>query len=340
MDEGNHSIAAGQPWTVDYLRAEDAPGVVRLFLAVYGPHYPVRTFLDAERLAAENASGSIISSVARTPGGDIVGHTSLYRSAAHDQTYEHGASLVHPSYRGSGRIYLRLTSHNIREAAPRLGVRTIFGEPVLRHLNSQKLGALFKFVPMALEVDLMPAEAYDLEQGDGGRVSTSLDFFTVTPQPHRIHLPEPYAAFLEFLYGGLDDVRELAPAHGQPPAGRASIIEVRRFEFAQVTRISVPSIGEDLPAAIQALEAESGRTVVHQVWLPLHQPWVGWAVEILRRRGYFIGGALPRWFGQDGLLMQKVFGRPNWEGQKIHLDRVRRMAEEIRRDWERTSPAN
>jgi hypothetical protein len=46
--------------------------------------------------------------------------------------------------------------------------------------------------------------------------------------------------------------------------------------------------------------------MVIQVWLKFSSPWNGKVVDILRRKGYFLGGSLPRWFDEDGLLMQKV----------------------------------
>ena len=66
---------------MDLFRPEDAEGIANLFLSVYGEGYPVKTYLDPEKLREENAAGRVISSVARTEKGDIVGHNALYNSA-------------------------------------------------------------------------------------------------------------------------------------------------------------------------------------------------------------------------------------------------------------------
>ena len=60
------AIEPGQHWIVDLFRPEDAEGVVRLFLRVYGENYPIRTYVEPARLKEENAKGVTISSVART----------------------------------------------------------------------------------------------------------------------------------------------------------------------------------------------------------------------------------------------------------------------------------
>jgi hypothetical protein len=65
-------------------------------------------------------------------------------------------------------------------------------------------------------------------------------------------------------------------------------------------------------------------------------PWIGEAADILRNRGFFFGGVLPRWFGEDGLLMQKVLVRPNWEGINLYTDRAVQILRFIKDDWEKT----
>ena len=57
-------------------------------------------------------------------------------------------------------------------------------------------------------------------------------------------------------------------------------------------------------------------------------------VDCLRRRGYFLGGLLPRWFDSDGLLMQKTAARPGWEDMQIYFERAQKIAALARADWE------
>ena len=76
--------------------------------------------------------------------------------------------------------------------------------------------------------------------------------------------------------------------------------------------------------------------IVIQVWLNLAWPWINTAVLDLQTRGYFLGGLLPRWFDTDGMLMQKIIGRPNWEGIQLYFDRAKKLLEWVRTDWERT----
>ena len=83
------------------------------------------------------------------------------------------------------------------------------------------------------------------------------------------------------------------------------------------------------------MQAIAGKALVLQAWLNLTTPWVGSAVQALRDRGYFFGGALPRWFDGDGLLMQKLLCPPDFEGIVLHSDEAKQLLDIIRRDWER-----
>ncbi len=334
------SIEPGQTWKIDIFRPEDAEGVAGLFKLVYGNGYPIRTFIDAGLLRRENAAGGVLSSVARTPKGDIVGHNALFHSAHYQGTWESGSGVVHPDYRGGAGIFTKMVAHGEKILRDRSDGQAIFGEPVCNHVFSQKMCHSQGWTTHALEMDLMPAAAYAKEGSASGRVSALLDFKTLHTRPHEVFLPEVYDEGMRSLYAGLDDQRRLLPAKGEPPAGLSTAIEASIFEFAQVTRLGVREIGEDFAAALTENErrAQEKGVVVFQVRLILTRPWVGWAVAELRRRGYFFGGLLPRWFDDDGLLMQRMSHRPGWESAQIAFDRSRQIMALAKKDWESLMP--
>ncbi len=80
--------------------------------------------------------------------------------------------------------------------------------------------------------------------------------------------------------------------------------------------MTVGNIGVDFELALESEEKliSEKNCKVTQVCLKLSSPWVGAAVNILRKRGFFLGGILPRWFDKDGFFMQKTVDRPNCEG--------------------------
>jgi hypothetical protein len=329
-------IEPGQDWEVDLFRPEDAPGVVQVFRSVYGEGYPVRTYVDPHLLIKENAARRTISSVARTPRGDVVGHNALFNSAAHPGIYESGAGAVHGAYRGGKGIFTRLVDHGLQVAASFPMVNAVFCEPVCNHVFSQKLTEKAGFVLRALEVDLMPAEAYEKEASAAGRVAAFLAFRTFRPRPHAVYLPAVYRDELLFLYENLDDDRDFQVSKDAVPAGTVSDIKSQVFDFAGVARVAVHESGADFSSKINSLEnefQEKGVQVI-QIWLNLACPWGGEVIESLTSRGYFLGGVLPRWFDDDGLLMQKILKRPDWDEISLYADRAARILKLVRADWD------
>ena len=330
-----NDIEPGQTWVIDRLRPEDAEGVTRLFRSVYGEGYPIRTYIDPQLLIQENEAHRTVSSVARTPKGDIVGHNAIFHSAPSDRIFESGSGLVHRHYRGGHGIFKQLGFHGQKIAEEEFGAAAIWGEPVSNHIYAQKATNAFGWRIFALEVDLMPASAYVKEAGASGRVSTFMSFLTFKERRHRVFLPPVYEARLKSMYGRLLDERDVSPSTSPPQSDVRTGIDVQLFSFASVARMACNSIGEDFEAVLDAKEAEAveQKTEVLQLWLKLTDPAVGWAVDKLRPKGYFLGGPLPRWFDDDGLLVQKTLSPPRWDSIAIAFEYIEKIVELVKEDW-------
>jgi len=160
----------------------------------------------------------------------------------------------------------------------------------------------------------------------------------IASSPHAVYIPQAYAAELDYLYANTPDQRQKRPSQAPPPADSRSRLEARVFPFAQVARLTVHEAGEDLLQEARRAEKEAAGQGcrIFQIWLKLASPWVGASVDALRRDGWFFGGLLPRWFDEDGLLMQKIHRRPDWEHIVLVSDRAKELGAMARKDWERT----
>ena len=333
----DNRIAPGQEWQIDLFRPDDAAGVADLFRAVYGADYPIRTYIEPELLKKENAARRVISSVARTLNGDIVGHNALFQSAPYKKIYESGAGLVHKDYRGGHGIFTEMIAHGIRVGHQDFGVELVYGEAVCNHIFSQKACYNLGLMTRAIEVDLMPAAAYSQEKSASGRVSTMLCFKTLTTRPHTVFLPPIYDKQINFLYADLDDSRTLKLADKNLGKDVKTQLKTEIFSFANVARITISETGSDLSLILNHEENRLQKTGIKvlQAWLNLGSPSAGNAVAIMRQSGYFFGGILPRWFNNDGLLMQKIIADPNWDEMHIHYDNDRKLIDMVRADWQR-----
>jgi hypothetical protein len=328
-----------EPFAVSWFRPEDAGGIVDLFRSVYGEGYPIRLFYDAVAITKANEEGRYYSIVARTNAGKVIGVTHLYPSSPCKALYEWGVGLVLKDCRNWG-INNRLGDFATNEfVSGNSHIEELFGEAVCNHPYMQKAVGRLNFVETAIEVALMPAEAYSREKSAAGRVATLAAFRSYKQKPHRIFLPAAYDRELQGIYDRLDDAREIIPSKEKLPAGGASLAELEVFDFARVARIAVSQTGGDFLNRLSALEDEAltQKVVVFQVWLNLTEPWVGTAVDLLRERGYFFGGPLPRWFDGDGLLMQKLLCPPDFGGIVLASDCAKELLEFIKEDWRRAT---
>ena len=322
---------------IGFLRPGDAKGIVELFRQVYGEGYPIKIFYDENGLTHANAEGEYYSIVARTQSGKIVGVEHLYRSAPYKSLYETGAGLVLKDYRQFG-VNKRMLKFVYDEWVPNQdSIEQTFGEAVCNHPYMQRVVAQLGHVETALEIALMPAEAYDKERSAAGRVAALLIFRCYKPKPHAVFLPPAYERELRWIYSRLDDSRDLAVAEKSLPAEIYSRAKIVVFDFARVARIAIHQSGNDLEDCLTNLEnqALAQKVVVIQAWLKLDSPWSGAAVDILRSKGYFLGGVLPRWFDKDGLLMQRLLCEPDFDRIQLHSDEAKQILSMVKEDWAR-----
>jgi hypothetical protein len=340
-DEQYKEDAFKGEFTVDTFRHEDAEGMVSLFRKVYGEHYPIQLFYDPAAIIAANQEGRYHSIVARLVSGEVIGVNHLFPSAPYASLYESGVGLVLKEYRNSGanKRMLGFLFDTYVPLNPR--IEETFGEAVCNHPYMQKAIRLFKHNETAIQVALMPAETYIKEKSAIGRVATLMVFRCYRSKPHRIFLPMVYENTLKWIYGLLDDTRNLDRSSEGIPPHTASRAEMHLFDYAQVARIAVHGIGEDFRSCISNRETEAlaKKAVVFQVWLNMTEPWVGAAVDILREQGYFFGGPLPRWFDGDGLMMQKLACPPYFEGIVLESEFSKELFEVIKEDWRQVNPS-
>lgn len=332
-----NTIESGQEVIIDMFRPEDAKGVTELFKSVYGEGYPIRAYVEPDILIQENFKGTIISSVARTPKGDIVGHNALFNSAPNKNIYESGAGLVHKLYRGGKGIFTEMVKHGHDMAIKKSDIKAIFGEAVSNHIFSQKLVYTIGWQSCAIEMDLMPGAAYTKEKTAKGRVSSILDFMLLNPEPNNIYLPPVYEKELKFIYQGLDKKIDFQLCNTQPSKDAESKIDIQTFDFAGVARLTVESTGNDFETMFSEIENRlvNKGVIVIQLWLKLSSPWNDFPIDILRRKKYFFGGLLPQWFNEksDGILMQKTMDPPHFDEMNIHFERAKKIAEYVKEDW-------
>lgn len=330
------AVEPGQTFVVDRLRPEDALGVAHLFFAEYGSSYPIETFYYPEQIIKENQNGNIHSVVARTPKGDIIGHGALYRSSPDYQNiYEIGQCIILPEYRVTFAAY-KINMYAAQTLTAMTRPDGMFGEAVTHITATQKFSAMAGMKDVALEMDLMPAEAYEKSKVTSGRVSCLILFQSFNDRPHEIFIPSRHNKIMDYILRDIGISRTITSSRMKIPAKTQTRLTSRFFTYASVGRFNIISVGGDFKSVVSELEKEGKKekTLVFQFFLNLSEPWVEAAVEILRKRGYFFGGLVPRWFDADGMLMQKNLAPPDFKSPLLHSAKARKLLKYIQADWQ------
>lgn len=331
--------ANGSPWAIDIFRPEDAAGVAELYRHVYGDNYPVRDVYEPQKLVTQSMTGEAYRVVARTDSGQVLGHIAFYRSSPPNRNlYEIGQMMVRQDYRVS-EMAGRLFEFSTTEAVKRYNLEQVWGEAVCNHLVTQQFAADCGFFPAALEVGLMPPEtfasAFVRPTATNGRVSALALFRPFRGKPQTLYLPSRYEEALSFIYSPFAFGHTYRISGQELPEKLVTSGESIIFAAAGVARIALSSAGRDFVGYLTRAEQQAsvGGAVAIQVYFPLTWPWAGKLAELLHEQGYFLGGALPRWFDDDGLLMQKLLIEPDFEGIQLFRKQAKQLLSYIRQDW-------
>jgi hypothetical protein len=328
LKESFRAAAPGQAVVIDDFRPEDAPGVASLYYAIYGDGFPLDYVYDPAAIAAANAAGDLHQMVVRTTTGEVVGAAALFRSAPGAHIMEGGGLMLLPDYR-RGRTGLELPRRTHKEISARLGLWAVYGQSVCNHVTSQKIIDRLGLWPYALELEALPTHT-DRDHGDAPQRTALLDQFEVIKdRPQVIFPPERYAGLFAELYAQVGLKREFAP--GRAPAGATTAV-IKDMAHADLARLEVAAIGEDLTMLVGEMEAARPACLIRQLSLPLTDPGLPAAVKAARARGYFLSGVLPMWRDEDSLLMQKLALEPDWGGIMLYNQTARDLLQAIRRD--------
>ena len=302
--------AADAPKKVTYdvrlMQPEEAVDVSKCAYHSYGYTYTHETIYYPSRIRELNISGSMISIVAVTESGEIIGHIALVLDEYDRSTAEGGIAFVKPSFRGQGCLN-RLLDYMMEEGKQR-GLTGIYGYATAAHPYSQKGIHKYGMSDCALLLSRLPeAEYKGIEQNSRQRRSSVYSFRYITdPASTVIHAPENHRDMLSQMYSAL---------HVKPhfPDGSAASLPAQQvcrtklstdnFKTATIEILEYGSNAKaDIKSMLKRLCAERLETIYLQ--LELADPCTAWMTAQFEELGFFFGGIMPGSAGKDRLVLQ------------------------------------
>ncbi|GMU51776.1 MAG: hypothetical protein AMXMBFR33_09220 [Candidatus Xenobia bacterium] len=292
-----------EPVTVRLVQPEEAVGVSRCLYQAYGYSYTgYENVYRPEWVREMNRQGRLISAVAVTDSGEVVGHTALVRMLDDRPIYEMGQGAVVPRYRGQG-LLRQLVSFLVEQARLRQ-LRKLYADPVTSHLFAQKVVLDLGFCESALMLGAVGPEETHPEPS-----SLMIAVRSLTPEKEsRLHLPPGYAAILTRTMEKLGLQRRLhEPASNRPPLQGAltwGLQAASRRALFHVERVG-RNTPRELGRCLNEIQAP-----VQLVDLELADPHTDTVIDLLRERGFGYCGFFPGLGGQGDLLRMQRLGEP------------------------------
>jgi len=299
--------APEQHYLIRRLQSGDAARVSRLVFRAYGYTYPIEDLYYPERIISLNQAGKLISVVAESEAGDIVGHCALKRPAP-SPVAEVGQAVVNPAHRGRNlleRMHLFLEQEGLRE-----GVKGLAIFPVTSHTSSQKVAEHLHARACGLVLGLLPSGVVFrrlVERPLSQRESCLFYFkYLKPPEMSRIYPPDHHRDILRKIYRHLGvPVEFMEPAL---PAG-SGCLEVQFHAALGIGEILVQRIGVETSVEVRRARKDLVKLAAAAsiyLLIPLNQPG---APELCRQaegEGFFFSALCPG-FAKDGDALRLQF---------------------------------
>jgi anti-sigma regulatory factor (Ser/Thr protein kinase)/predicted N-acetyltransferase YhbS len=288
------------------LEPGDAVEVARCIYKTYGYTYPGEHLYYPERVVAMNRSGNLVSVVAVTEAGEVIGHCALSGHAG-DPVMELAQAVVKPAHRGRG-ILKELSNLLAREAQQR-DLAGLYVVAVTIHPYSQRVALKHGMHESAILLAYAPQHAKMKGFADEHlpqRESVVYAYMSLRREPaHLVFAPDHHRSIIERIYHNLGLEREFAPAEGSALHTDASqmLPAIPRFDLStkvvsalgyaviEVTRCG-PGIEQEVKNRLRDL-CQEGAAVVY-LHLPLGDAHTPVLCQRLEQAGFFFSGVQPR----------------------------------------------
>lgn len=283
----------------------------------YGFSYPLDDFYLPDRIRALNQAGLVLSAVAVTNDGEVVGHYALdvqgfgQFGVQRPFTGELGKAVVDPAHRSRG--LMERMRRFVEDAARERGMTSVFSEPTMAHPFSQKANESLGSRACGVMLGLVASHLLGLKAIDsaatGQRTSVMFYHQPLGPQAaRRVYAPPVHRQMLWRTYAHCGiDVQDAGPAG--PAAGHTDVI-VQYVPQIDIGVMAVRAVGHDvaqrLRASLQQLVRDAGARVIFMT-LRLDDPGCPGALEAAERLGFHYAALCPLFDeGHDVLRLQYV----------------------------------
>lgn len=296
--------APQQPYDIRPMRPEEALQVARIFWLAYGYSYKNENFYRPDGLLHLVGTGKLISYVAVTREGEVVGHVGLLRPEPVAMA-EMAVLVVSPAHRGRG--LMEALTQGIMAKARELGLFGLSLNPVTSHALSQRQTVDLGGRPCGLDLAACPPrrfKAMGLDSVQPQRESYLHCFMDlVDPPAALVHVPARHQAMVERIYATLGRTVTLAPPAQAAVPGDYKVSYDRGLGkgVIRVLRADARQWPEIHRAALDLTDIAGAEVV--DLDFPLAQPATPLLGQLAEDAGFFFAGVWPH-EAEDGDMLR------------------------------------
>ncbi len=293
-------------YTIRRMRKGEGLQVSQLIYTTYGGSYFNHDVYYPERVENLNAKGTVLSFVAVTREGGVVGHYALERTA-NSPVAEGGEAVVDPAHRG--RKLLERMKEAAMHEAHRIGLAGVYADAVTVHPYTQKSNVHFGARLACADLGIAPKNEHflGLSGNQPQRISCLLYYLHLgKTEPKKIYVPERHRTMTGDIYRNLGVPVKFGKK--QAPAGEENHT-VSIDAGAARAMIRVGCVGENTAHAIRHARrelTEHSHAEVVFADLPLSDPSTPHAAEALEEYGFSFAGIAPH-FSESGDMLRLVY---------------------------------
>lgn len=293
--------------SVRLLRHGDAPEVSRAAYKTYRYTYDDEFIYYPDQIIELNRQGKIVSAVAVSEAGEIMGHAALKRHWPDAPVAEVGILLVLPEFRHT-RAALKLLQF-LRANGEQLGLEGAFAQTVSSHTISQKASALFGFKDCAIRLGAFYSgiEYRGIDAETGQKESAVVSYCQVKPRAARdIYPPGRHSDMIRSIYHALTMPVNLPEGPFALPAGE-SRLRCSKDAITNTAVIDVEYYGASVVAEVAEIlrGLKLDRLDAVYLQLDLETPLTTQLADEFEGMGFFFAGVLPFGLsGRDCLILQ------------------------------------
>lgn len=291
------------------MTSADCSLLARCMYQVYGYTYKDTVYYP-EKLEELISRGLLVSVLALSPEGEIVGHQGLLKPRPDAMTAEITMGVVNPKYRGRGLFEkLKGIAFGLLKAQ---GLPGLFGEAVTNHPYSQKANFAMGGRPSGFMLGFVPPDrvfaAIDDNALKRDRLTVVL-FHTKlnTTTSHPMYPPLHHRGIIERTYAESGIARELVTSGFHEIEKKNSNVTMRTVSESGVAYLDVIEIGENFAGMVRGMLRELCLMRFDCIYidLPLADPLTASVCAAVEYLGFFYAGIIPDYLPSgDALRLQ------------------------------------